>query len=60
MPDPDIIIRTSGEQRISNFMTWKSVYSELFFTDTFWPAFSKEELTSILEQYQARHRRNGQ
>lgn len=59
MPDPDIIIRTSGEQRISNFMTWKSVYSELFFTDTKWPAFTKTELESILTSYQERHRRNG-
>lgn len=59
MPDPDIIVRTSGEQRISNFMTWKSVYSELFFTDTLWPAFSIEELDKILNDYQTRHRRNG-
>lgn len=59
MPDPDIIVRTSGEQRISNFMTWKSVYSEFFFTDTLWPAFSKEELGTIIEQYKDRHRRNG-
>jgi len=59
MPDPDIIIRTSGEQRLSNFMTWKSVYSELFFTDTYWPAFGKEELESILDAYQERQRRRG-
>lgn len=59
MPDPDIIVRTSGEQRISNFMTWKSVYSEFFFTDTLWPAFSIEEFDSILSDYQNRHRRNG-
>jgi len=60
MPDTDIIIRTSGEQRLSNFMTWKSVYSELFFTNTLWPAFSTEEFYSILADYQERHRRNGQ
>tara|TARA_B100000508_G_scaffold115625_1_gene94762 strand:- start:607 stop:1263 length:657 start_codon:yes stop_codon:yes gene_type:complete len=59
MPDPDIIIRTSGEQRLSNFMTWKSVYSELFFTDTKWPAFTKEELYSILDSYNERQRRKG-
>jgi len=60
MPDTDIIIRSSGEQRLSNFMTWKSVYSELFFTNTLWPAFSTEEFYSILADYQERHRRNGQ
>jgi undecaprenyl diphosphate synthase len=59
MPDPDIIIRTSGEQRISNFMTWKSVYSELFFTDTFWPAFTIAELDAILMSYRDRQRRKG-
>ncbi len=59
MPDADIIIRTSGEQRLSNFITWKSVYSELFFTDTLWPAFTKEELGAILDAYTERHRRNG-
>ena len=59
MPDPDIIIRTSGEQRISNFMTWKSVYSELFFTNTLWPAFSVAELDTVLAAYQDRQRRKG-
>jgi len=59
MPDLDIIIRTSGEQRISNFMTWKSVYSELFFTDTFWPAFTVAELETVLVSYQDRQRRKG-
>lgn len=48
MPDPDIIIRTSGEKRLSGFLTWRSVYSELFFTDTKWPDFTKEEFDSIL------------
>lgn len=51
MPDPEIIIRTGGNKRLSNFLTWSSVYSELFFLDTFWPDFSKEELTSILEEF---------
>ncbi|MEK7086566.1 MAG: polyprenyl diphosphate synthase [Patescibacteria group bacterium] len=59
MPDPDIIIRTGGEKRLSNFLTWQSIYSELFFTDTFWPDFSKEEFDSILAEFAARERRRG-
>lgn len=59
LPDPDLIIRTSGEQRLSGFLTWQSVYSELFFTDTKWPAFSKEEFLSIIEEYGNRERRRG-
>ena len=59
MPDPDLIIRTSGEQRLSNFLPWQSVYSELFFVDTYWPAFTKSEFTRILSEYAARERRNG-
>ena len=59
MPDPDIIIRTSGEQRLSGFLTWQGVYSELFFTKTFWPDFSKEEFLKILDEYNERERRNG-
>lgn len=59
LPDPDIIIRTSGEQRISNFLTWKSVYSEFFFTNTLWPDFTVTELDSILHSYQDRQRRKG-
>lgn len=59
MPDPDIIIRTSGEQRLSGFLTWQSVYSELFFTDTKWPAFSEEEYKAILAEYLQRERRRG-
>jgi len=59
MPDPDIIIRTGGQQRLSNFLTWSSVYSELFFTDTPWPAFSKEEFESILEGFAQRKRNYG-
>lgn len=59
IPDPDIIIRTGGEHRLSGFLTWQSVYSELFFIDTYWPAFSKEEYSSILKEYSERERRHG-
>jgi undecaprenyl diphosphate synthase len=59
MPDPDIIIRTSGERRLSGFLTWQSVYSELFFTDTKWPDFSEEEFDAILAEYAQRERRRG-
>lgn len=59
MPDPDLIIRTSGEQRLSGFVTWKSVYSELFFLDTYWPAFTQETFHSIVEAYAERERRRG-
>ena len=59
MPDPDMIIRTSGEQRLSNFMTWRSVYSELYFTDKHWPALTKDDFRDILEEYTRRNRRNG-
>jgi undecaprenyl diphosphate synthase len=57
--DPDLIIRTGGEKRLSNFLPWQSVYSELFFTDTKWPAFTKEEFLAILEDYSQRERRHG-
>lgn len=59
MPDPDIIIRTSGEKRLSGFLPWQGVYSELFFTDTLWPDFSKEEFEKILAEYAERDRRMG-
>jgi undecaprenyl diphosphate synthase len=59
MPDPDIIIRTSGEQRLSGFLPWQGVYSELFFTQTMWPDFSKEEFLKIMEEYAERDRRHG-
>jgi len=59
MPDPDIIVRTSGEKRLSNFLPWQSVYSELFFLDTYWPAFTKEEFARILDEYATRERRVG-
>ncbi len=59
MPDPDIIIRTGGEKRLSGFLTWQSVYSELFFLDEYWPDFSEKALDSVLEQYKERERRMG-
>lgn len=57
--DPDLIIRTSGEERLSNFMLWQSAYSEFAFTDVLWPDFSPEEFERILEEYQSRDRRFG-
>lgn len=57
--DPDLIIRTGGEQRLSNFLPWQSVYSELFFTDTKWPDFTKEEFNRILANFRERERRHG-
>jgi len=59
MPDPDIIIRTSGEMRLSGFLPWQGVYSELFFTKTLWPDFSKEEFMKIIKEYSNRDRRIG-
>ncbi|MDP2812665.1 MAG: polyprenyl diphosphate synthase, partial [bacterium] len=59
LPDPDLIIRTSGEQRLSSFLTWQSVYSELYFTDKHWPEFSKSDLDSALSVYASRARRFG-
>ena len=59
VPDPDLLIRTSGEQRISNYLLWQIAYSELFFTKTLWPDFAKEEFKSIIENYQTRGRRYG-
>jgi len=59
MPDPDLVIRTGGEMRLSNFLLWQLAYSELFFTDSFWPDFSKEELDAILKEYTKRKRRFG-
>ncbi len=59
IPDPDLIIRTSGEERLSNFLPWQSVYSELFFTKTLWPDFSCEEFDRILVEYAERDRRRG-
>lgn len=59
VPDPDLIIRTSGEERISNFLTWQSAYSELMFTDTLWPDFTPEEYKEMIEAYARRDRRFG-
>lgn len=59
MPDPDLIIRTGGEERLSNFLAWQSVYSELLFTKTKLPAFSKEEFDRALLEYAERERRHG-
>jgi undecaprenyl diphosphate synthase len=59
LPDPDLIIRTSGEKRISNFLLWQAAYAELYFTDTLWPDFSEKELHSALIDYQGRQRRFG-
>ena len=58
-PDPDLLIRTGGEKRISNFLLWQIAYSELYFTDTLWPDFGKEEYADALLQYQQRERRFG-
>ncbi len=59
LPDPDLVIRTSGEQRVSNFLLWQSAYSELVFTDTLWPDFAADDLRSALEEYANRQRRFG-
>ena len=59
IPDPDLLIRTSGEMRISNFLLWQIAYSEIFVTPTLWPDFSREELLEILKDYQSRERRFG-
>ncbi len=59
IPDPDLVIRTSGEQRISNFLLWQTAYSEWYFTPVYWPDFDKEELRKALEAYSRRERRFG-
>ncbi|MEX0825970.1 MAG: polyprenyl diphosphate synthase [Acidimicrobiia bacterium] len=59
MPDPDLVIRTSGEQRVSNFLLWQSAYSEYAFPDILWPDFRTEDLKQAVEEYQARERRFG-
>lgn len=59
MPDPDLIIRTGGERRLSGYFPWQTVYSELYFTDTLWPDFTSEELDKALEDYSTRSRRFG-
>ena len=60
IPDPDLLIRTSGEMRISNFLLWQIAYSEIFVTPTLWPDFGRDELLEILTEYQNRERRFGQ
>lgn len=59
IPDPDLVIRTSGEMRLSNFLPWQSTYSELFFIKTLWPDFSKKEFMDILDEFSLRQRRFG-
>jgi undecaprenyl diphosphate synthase len=59
LPDPDLVIRTSGEFRVSNFLLWELAYSELVFTDTLWPDFRREHLVEAIREFQARDRRYG-
>jgi len=59
LPDPDLLIRTSGELRISNFLLWQIAYTEFWFTDAYWPAFSKRDFENALKAYQSRQRRYG-
>ena len=59
IPDPDLLIRTSGEQRLSNYLLWQLAYTEFYFTDILWPDFTKEELVKAVEQYNSRDRRYG-
>ncbi|MCI8798076.1 MAG: isoprenyl transferase [Dorea sp.] len=59
IPDPDLLIRTSGELRLSNYLLWQLAYTEFYFTDVLWPDFSKKELEKAIEQYNARDRRFG-
>ena len=59
IPDPDLIIRTSGEQRISNYLLWQGAYSEFLFTSVLWPDFRKDDFRKALEEYSKRDRRYG-
>jgi undecaprenyl diphosphate synthase len=59
MPDPELLIRTGGEERISNYLLWQIAYSELYFCDTYWPAFNEEDLREAIIDYQGRQRRFG-
>ena len=59
IPDPDLMIRTSGEQRLSNYLMWQLAYTEFYFTDIPWPAFTKENLWQAIEKYNKRERRYG-
>ena len=60
IPDPDLVIRTSGEERISNFLLWQMAYTEFYFTDVFWPSFSKKEMLKAIQTFQQRKRRFGE
>src|SRR5438128_1233848 len=60
MPDPDLVLRTSGEERISNFLLWQLAYSELYFVDVYWPGFRKIDFLRALRSYQMRARRYGE
>ena len=59
VPDPDLIIRTSGEMRVSNFLIWQGAYSEYYLAPVYWPDFDKEQMRLALEEYAKRHRRFG-
>jgi undecaprenyl diphosphate synthase len=59
MPDPDLVIRTSGEIRVSNFLLWQCAYAEYVFTDVLWPDFGKSDFLQALEEFSRRHRRYG-
>lgn len=59
LPDPDLVIRTGGEFRLSNFMLWQLAYSELYFSDKYWPDFKTEDFLNAIQQYQKRERRYG-
>jgi len=59
MPDPDLIIRTGGEYRLSNFLLWQAAYSEIYITETLWPDFTRDEFIEILKNFQNRERRFG-
>jgi len=59
IPDPDLVIRTSGEQRLSNFLLWQSAYAELLFIDTYWPDFGKDDLVRAIDEFHRRDRRYG-
>ena len=58
-PDPDMVVRTGGDLRISNFLLWQSAYSEFYFTDTYWPDFSTDELDKVIDSFHSRNRRFG-
>ena len=59
LPDPDLVIRTAGDQRLSNFLIWQCAYSELYFTDTYWPDFGREDIDLALAEYGRRKRKFG-